>query len=222
MADVSTPSADDRTSAAAAVSVSELARVKGVTKQSIAKRLARLEVQGLIRTWRSGKAKMVNLAEWDAVTREQSDLSRLMGAATAKATAGGNDGHTLDQPTSRDPSYTRELTRKAGYDADLKRLELDRLRSELLPIGDVTRAMERCAAAMVRDLDLLSACADDIAAAMTKSGVAGVRDVLKRVSRQLRTTLATSMTALAEQDEGQAVADPQHQSNDKENRHASA
>src|SRR3954453_4362832 len=80
------------------LSVSALARLKGVKRQTIAERLARLEEQGLISSRRQGKSKLVRLAEWDTVTSEHSDLSRLAGAETAKAARGAV---AADDPLAR-------------------------------------------------------------------------------------------------------------------------
>ena len=115
------------------VSVTELARIKGVSKQSISKRLNKLESEGLLVTGRRGKHRTVSLATWDTVTGETTDPARLVAQETARAVR----GDALEDDVAKnigggkppaDPTYTRELTRKAGYDADLRKIEIDKQR----------------------------------------------------------------------------------------------
>lgn len=194
------------------VSVSELAKIKGVTKQTISERLARLVEQQLIEVRKRGREKTVSLAEWDTVTAETTDPARLV----ARDLRGGRslDDDVADNISGgkapADPTYTKELTRKAGYDADLRKIDIDRQRGLLLEIGDVRVAMEECAAAIVRDIDQLPAYADDLAAAMSRAGVPGLRDALKAKAKQLRETLARSMSLLGtpkddDEEEGEAT-----------------
>jgi DNA-binding transcriptional ArsR family regulator len=178
--------------------------VKGVTRQTIAERLARLEGQGLIRSRRDGRKKKVRLAEWDHVTGEVTDPARLQAQRTAKGIRGEAPPRPLEgviagpagADKEKDPTYTAELTRKAGYDADLRKIEIDKQMGRLLAVDDVRAAMERCAEQIVRDIDHIVARADDNAAAVARNGVAGAREFLKTLARELRETLARSMTLI--------------------------
>lgn len=201
---------------AVVVSVTELALVKGVSKQAISARLQRWEAQGLIRTGtRRGKRntveKTVSLAEYDTVAGEVSDPSKVQGHATRAAIVADAAG-ALDDEVARnldgqgagaaaDPTLNRELTRKAGYDADLKEMQLRKQRGELLEIEGVRSSMERCAEAIVRDVDQLPAFADDLAAAVASGGVPALRELLKVKARELRERLARSMTLAMSDDE---------------------
>lgn len=210
------PAAAPIDGSAVVVSVTELALVKGVSKQAISARLQRWEAQGLIRTGtRRGKRntveKTVSLAEYDTVAGETSDPSKIQGHATRAAIAGESTAPTLDDAVAAnvggaakaeaDPTYTRELTRKAGYDADLREMQLRKQRGELLEIEDVRSSMERCAEAIVRDVDQLPAFADDLAAAVASGGVPALRELLKVKARELRERLARSMTLAMTDDE---------------------
>lgn len=190
---------------AVVVSVTELAGLKKVSKQAISRRLGRLENEGLIKTGRRGVEKVVSLAAWDMATGEATDPSKLQGAATRAAIAGV--APSLDDAVAAniggpgkaeaDPTYTKELTRKAGYDADLKEMQLRQQRGELVEIADVRIAMERCAEAINREIDQLPAFADDLAAAVASGGVPALRELLKVKARDLRERLQRSMTTLA-------------------------
>jgi len=210
------PAAAPIDGSAVVVSVTELALVKGVSKQAISARLQRWEAQGLIRTGtRRGKRntveKTVSLAEYDTVAGEVSDPSKVQGHATRAAIAADAAG-ALDDEVARnldghgagaaaDPTLNRELTRKAGYDADLKEMQLRKQRGELLEIEGVRTSMERCAEAIVRDVDQLPAFADDLAAAVASGGVPALRELLKVKARELRERLARSMTLAMSDDE---------------------
>lgn len=188
------------------VSVSELARIKGVSQPAISKRLKRLVGEGLIEARKSGREITVSLAEWDTVTNEATDPARLVARDTRREIEGDRrleddvarrSAAAAVEADGKDPSYTQQLTRKAGLEADLKAIELAKQKGELLRIEDARKAMEACAEAIVRDLGQLPTYADDVAAAVGKAGAAGARDALKVIERRIRETLARSMTLLA-------------------------
>ncbi len=184
-------------SPAVLVSVTEAARIKGVTKQTISEKLARLVGEGRLTTAQRGREKVFSLAAYDEAANETTDPARLLARSTVRETRGDLLAQSLPAGVERDPTYTKELTRKAGYDADLKQIEIEKQRGQLLAIDDVTDAMSRCAEAMVRDIDQLQTFAEDLGAAMSRGGVAAIREELKKRSRQLRETLKQSMTLLA-------------------------
>lgn len=197
---------------AVVVSVTELALVKGISKQAVSQRIGRWEAQGLIRTGtRRGKRgaveKTVSLAEYDTIAGEVSDPSKVQGHATRAAIAGEQPAPSLDDEVARniggqaganaDPTLTRELTRKAGYDADLKEMSLRKQRGELVEVEDVRAAMDLCAQAIVRDVDQLVSFADDMAAAVASGGVTALRAMLKAKTVELRERMKRTMATLA-------------------------
>ncbi|SHE67545.1 MarR family protein [Kaistia soli DSM 19436] len=183
------------------VSVSELARMKGLSKQAISKRLGRLVEDGLIRTHVRGREKVVSLAEWDTVTRDVTDPAKVAGARTR---SGRNlsaepiaDGATSPEDAARSPSYNRELTRKAGYDADLKEIELRKQRGELRTVQDIQAAATKVGETLVRLIEQLPTHADDIATAHGRGGASAVRDLLKAKARGMREAVVQALEALA-------------------------
>lgn len=183
------------------VSVTELAEIKGVSKQAISKRLDRLIGDGLIEVKKRGREKTVSLAEWDTVTNEVTDPAKLAGRDTTRAIEDEATGGNGAAAPEKDPTYTQAITRKARLDADLKEIEVEKQKGTLLAIDDVRASMERCAELIVRDIDQLPSFADDLAAAVAKGGVGGLREALKVKARQLRETLARSMSLAATTDE---------------------
>lgn len=185
------------------LSQAALAKLKGVTKQAINKRLRRWVDDGLLETDPRGR---VRLEDWDRVAGEVTDPSRLIARATEAEAAGEAVPAAGAERQERDSSYTREKAAGARLDNELKRIALDKERGSLLRIDEVTDAMARCAETMVREIDQLPGRADDLATAVSRGGVEGVRQALKSIAREMREQLAASMRLL--EAEGAADTDP--------------
>lgn len=185
------------------VSVSELARMKGLSKQAISKRLGRFVEQGLITTTLRGREKVVSLAEWDSVTSEVTDLSKVAGARTrsgrdaAEALEADVGKRLSGEAAIKDPSYTQELTRKAGYDADLKEIELRKQRGELREVGAIQAAATKVGETLVRQIEQLPTFADDLATAASRGGSAAVREILRSKARGMRESIIRALETLA-------------------------
>lgn len=107
-------------------------------------------------------------------------------------------------PAGAVPGLTEARTVEAQISARLKELEFQQRIGKVVFVDDVARSMERCAEALIRDLDQLPARADDLVTAYTRNGVAGVRVLLKDIARDVRTTIANNMRLLAEADDDDA------------------
>lgn len=188
------------------VSVSEAARMKGVTKQTISEKLARLVDAELIAVAKRGREKVFSLAAYDAAVNEVTDPARVIAQQTAKTVRTDDDEDFTAAPkaSARPSAYNDALTRKAQLDADARQIDIDRQMGRLLPVDEVTIAMERCAEAVTRDLDQMVSFADDFAAAMTRGGVSALREEIRKKVRGLRATLAQSMTLLGGESDDQA------------------
>ncbi len=171
------------------VSVSALASQKGLTKQTVSEKVARLVEQGLLTTRPGkGKAKLVNVAQYDRVTGDTADLSKEQGARTKKAD---------DDAAGRDPTFSREQARRAGYEAELKRLDLEERLGKLRSVEDIVAATIACGEVVVREVDQLVTRADDIAAAVAKDGVLGARAALKHLTFNMRKAIEAAFTKMA-------------------------
>lgn len=180
------------------LSVSEIARAKGVTAQAISKRVKRFVAEGRLETRELRGQKMVPLADYDRLVGETTDFGR---ARPVQGTDGGGaeTGRAVEGRVSTDenPIYTQEQARKARYDADLRAIELGKARREILLTADVERDMARCAEAMVRRIDLLPALAEDCAAAVARNGADGARQFLRAQARLLREAVGEEFRLLA-------------------------
>lgn len=173
--------------------ISEIARMKGVSQPAITKRVKRLEEQGLLATVSDRGRKLVPLAEYDRLVAETTDFSKVRRAVEIEAA-------TVMPPGPGDEIVrAREDARTAKYNADMRQIALQEKLGHILLLGDVEQAMTRCAEAMVRRIDQLSVLAEDMAAAVAKSGSDGARDLLKHAARELRQALADAMKLLVEE-----------------------
>ena len=164
--------------------VSELARIRGVDKSAISRRVARLEEQGLLRP-KSGPrgTKLINVPEFERVSSETVDGIRELNGRSAKASRATSTGESA-------PELTREQARRTKADADLKELDRDE-RIRLLVRGDkVGEAVAESIRMHARIIDQIPNRAEENAAAVTKGGVAGARAFLRQLALDLRHDLA--------------------------------
>lgn len=190
---------DPNTADAGWVSVSELARLKGLSKAAVSERVTRFIKGGQLSTKPGkGKVKLVNLAAFDRVAGETTDLAKAAGHATRKAqTVAGIPAPTL--PPSADPLapiYTAEQARHMAYKAESARLDLEERQGKIVAIVAVEQAVTAAAEALARAIDQLPTLADDIAAAVAQSGASGARALLKAKARETRELMARELTAI--------------------------
>ena len=185
------------------LTISDLARERGVDKSAVSRRVARMEGLGLVTTRVQGKAKLVNLAEFNRAAASTVDGVRELNGrgATGPPDAGA--------PNSDDPVLAREQARRVGYSADLAKLDLDERLGRLVEVEAVRLSLETCALELVRVIDQLPARADALAAAVAKEGVAGLRAALRAVARAWRDTLARAAERFASGESlGESELDP--------------
>lgn len=177
------------------LSVSALAGLKGVTKQTVSEKVAKLVGDGKLEIRPGkGKAKLINVAAYDRVTGETTDLARAQGAQTKAVTA--------DPPAARDGTFTKHQANKAGYEAELKRLDLEERLGKLRSVSDIEAAAIKCGETITRLIDKLVLRADEIASAVAKDGAMGARRTLKEIQFQMRGKIADAFTKLAVLDAG--------------------
>ncbi len=181
------------------ISISDLARERSVDKSAISRRVARLEGLGLLSPRVVGKAKLVNLAEFDRATSATVDAVR-------ESNGRGSTGPP-DAGAPGDPILAREQARRAAYDADLKKLDLDERLGRLVEVEAVRASLDACAVELVRGLDALPGRAEALAAVVAKDGAPGLRAALKAVARELRETLARAAERFGEAGEAEDEPD---------------
>ncbi len=184
------------------VSVSALAGLKNVTKQTVSEKVARLVADGKIEVRPGkGKAKLINVAAYDRALGETTDLAREQGAQTRR------DADPAASP--RDPTFTKHQADRAGYEAELKRLDLEERLGRLRTVADIEDAAVKCGETVVRLIEQLVLSADEIAAAVAKDGVTGARASLKTIQFELRTKIAEAFGKIAAADDAAVSPDPE-------------
>ena len=163
------------------LTISQLARELGVDKSAVSRRVARLEGQGLLKTQKAGKTKLVNRAEFLAATSATVDIVRQANGRGATAAAEGG---------AADPVLAREQARAASIRADLAQIELDKQRRRLVEVEGVEARLGGLVAELAGAIDALPGRADELMAAVTKEGAAGLRAALRGAARELREQLA--------------------------------
>lgn len=170
------------------LSVTELAKARGISKPAVTQAIKRWAAQGIVVSTRrqdgSQRSVLVNVAEFDRARGETGDLSRLLGEQTKKGAY-----------SAADPVYAREQARRAAYDADLALIKRDEALGRLVPTSEVERATILCAETAVRDCEQVAARSDDYA---VKYGlpVAAARSMIKDVVHELRQRMADNFSRL--------------------------
>ncbi|WP_022722956.1 hypothetical protein [Rhodopseudomonas sp. B29] len=173
------------------LSISDIARQKGKSRQAIAKRVAGLVEAGLVDTKPGGDGtKLVNLAQFDRAIGDTGDAVK-EGAAQSRAEA------DIAPAGDGSPALRDHQARAAQYTADLKFLDLEERLGRLVPIVDVTDGANRAAELIIREIDRLPSHAETLAAAVGKDGPQGARVALKDIARDIRTVIAEAMGVLA-------------------------
>jgi hypothetical protein len=175
------------------LSVTELALRKGVRKSTISEKVKRLVDAGRLTTKPgSGKVKLVNVAAYDLAVGEVGDGAREQGAATKKENAAPAAPRSSDGGKFRD-----EQTREKAYAADLKFIELERARGNLLVVAEFDEVADDAASRIADVVDGLMALDSELTATAIKEGENGMRAALKRIARQMRTDIVEAMKEMA-------------------------
>jgi DNA-binding IscR family transcriptional regulator len=194
------------------LTVSALARMRGVDKAAISRRVARLEAAGELST-RVGLrgTKLINVDEFNrAVERTVDAIREANGRAAivlpraAIREANGRRSAAASQvaeadmgDTPSDPILAREQARKTMLAADIAQLQLDELRGLLVRVADIAAGAAMQGETLARRIDqMLPEWAEDLAAIVAKDGTAGLRAALKVRARELRGALSESFAAL--------------------------
>jgi biotin operon repressor len=168
------------------LSISDIARERGKSRQAIAKRVDSLVEAGKIET-RPGPngTKLVNLAQFDRAVGETGDAFKEAAAETRAE---------IEADTSpASPALRDHQSRAAQYTADLKFLDLEERLGRLVSIDEAKEGGVKIGEAVVRIIGRLPTYAEAMTAVAVKDGVMGVRGLFKDIERELRTAIAESI-----------------------------
>lgn len=172
------------------LSISDIARERGKSRQAIAKRVDALVADGKLET-RQGPngTKLVNLAQFDRAVGETGDAFK----ESAAETRGEIEADA--SPTS--PALRDHQARAAQYTADLKFLDLEERLKRLVPIEEAKAGGVKIGEAVVAVLGRLPTFAESMNAACGRDGVQGARSAFKEIEYELRTAIAQALAKIA-------------------------
>lgn len=183
------------------LSVTALARLKGVTKQTISERVKKLVAQGLVEL-RPGKGreKLVEVAAYERAIGQVGDPAKQLALETKEHLEPQAHGGALlrreaAEPT--DPGYRDAATREKLAKAQIAEIELEERLGRLVAIADVEDAMVGCAQTIIGALERLPLKSAEMVAAVGKDGEIGARRVIKAMTFELRTAIAAAMSRAA-------------------------
>lgn len=172
------------------VSVSDLAKMKGISRQTASEKVAKLESEGRLETRKNGRLRMVELATYDRLVGQVGDASREMGAATKKGgdETSGNGGALRDAQTE-----------KAKYETRLKALDFAERSGQVVPLkGEhgIEGALIKVCDSVVRDLGMPMQWIDEIMEAARK-GEAPLRRLMRNKIAEQRKAVAEHLLAVS-------------------------
>ena len=186
-----------RQDAAEWISISELARRKGISPQGAHDRIKRLGERIELKPGR-GRERLVNVAQYDRLTAETTHLPQAQAAATVRALADlalppGADGKTT--------TIIEAQRQKLLYDAGLTAIKFAEARGAVLPIAGehgVEQAMREVGDALRQAVGRLHLRAAELAAIAGKDGARGLRVALKAVERDVLEIFAAALSRISE------------------------
>lgn len=179
------------------LSVTQLAERKGVRKSTISEKVARLVALNKL-TVRPGKGRerLVNVAQYDLAIGEVGDAAREQGAATKAASTVVADADATSRAPF-DPRLRDEQTRDKAYSADIKYLQLEQMRGNLLVVAEFDAVAEDAISRIADIIDGLLSQDSDLTSIAVKEGENGMRAALRRIVRQQRTDVVVALRQMA-------------------------
>lgn len=163
--------------------VGDVAARDGVTKQAISKAARRLAAQGLL-VERDARDRIsrLNVVQFDQLRgkfAEPGKAQRPKPATEKRAPAEG--------------SLEEARTQEARISAELKRLQLEEQKGQLISVDDMRDRIDAAATVIVDLIERRPNIADDVAAAVARDGAHGARQLLAQDSQRLRADIAAAL-----------------------------
>lgn len=168
------------------LSVAELAERDQVSKPNVSRRVKQLRELGLqVELDAQGRVAAVNSVQYDELRGRHDDPSKAQAPA-----------RTAGLPVNGE-SYEEALRQKTWIEAERSRLQLAAAQGKVVPVDELADALSVAGERIVRAVDLLLNDGDDLAAAVAKEGVAGLRGHLKKIVHRMRGEIADALSAIA-------------------------
>jgi DNA-binding MarR family transcriptional regulator len=151
------------------VTVSALARLRGVDKAAISRRVARLEAAGDLTT-RAGAhgTKLINVSEFNHAVEMTTDAIQESNGLKARAARRDGEGGASPVGASAGPALSRAQTARTIAQARIAQLDLNERLGQLLPLDRAQEAARAAAERLRRAVDQMPARAEEVASALAK------------------------------------------------------
>ena len=177
------------------VTISDLAKRKGVSRQSARERIDRLERAGLISTRQEGRSRLVELVSYDRAVGDTGDAGRETGAETKRELAAS----TEPKAPPANAKLRDAQTERAQYETRLKALDYAERIGQLVPIKGqhgIETGLVKATERILRELNApLNRVTDIMVAA--REGEPALRRLIRDMIRAQRLSIATRLTELA-------------------------
>lgn len=179
------------------LTVSEIARRKGVSHQAVSKRVKSLEADGKVTPRRDGNKTLVDLVEYDRAVGDYGDAAREAAAETVRSARQKQTSKTNPAPDGmRDAQLER-----VRYEARMKALDYAERTGQLVPVsgpGGVEDAMVVAAEKILSVLDLMLRATPDLVSA-ARDGEPAARREIRKVIHAQRVAIGDALRLLAEE-----------------------
>lgn len=186
------------------VSVSDLARLRGVSRQAISKRVKALSAAGRLSVRGEGKSLRLHRPTFDEIAAATHDPAQdlrnrhrrneqleIEEPETAPVRA-----EPTRPPAANQTAYDEAATRDKQATAELRELELAHKKGELIPVREIEEAAVEAATKIARAIDLKTK-SGRLYAAAHQGGEAAVHVMLVEIENAIRGQIAEAMAKLA-------------------------
>lgn len=174
------------------MSIAAIATRDGVSKPAISRKVKQLvDKHGLV-VERDGQGRVaaVNVAQYDELRGRYGDPSKAQAPAAPAAQA---------KPSE---TYDEALRQRTWIEAERSRIRLAQEKGELVEAAALAAALGECGGEISRVVDRMLSRCDDLAAAVAKDGVHGLRVLMKKIIFEQKSEIANVLETVAVKSEG--------------------
>jgi hypothetical protein len=168
--------------------ISQIAARDQVSKPTVSIRVKRFSEQHSLTVERDnlGRVAAVNVAEYDALRGRYDDPSKAQAPREPDP-----------DPRGGAESYDEALRQKTWLETERRRIDLDKLRGNLVETQAVVEGYDAATNVIHEILGRLDERADDLAAVVAKEGVRGLHTALKRLGVDMLSEIADALASEA-------------------------
>lgn len=170
------------------LSIAALAKRDDVSKPAVSRKVKQLRASGLhVETDAQGRVIAVNAVQYDALRGRHDDPSKAQAATMP--------------PDADNESYNEARRVLTWTEAERAKLKLEAEQKLYVRVEDLEAALADAGETIVEIADRLQQSADDLAAAVARDGVSGLRAGLKKLAADFKTDIADALAAVANREE---------------------